>query len=93
MNEQLSRELQKTRRPSSREVQSAETQIATADEQIDEMQETIHTAELQIEAMEDEIRKRKSSIRSTQRKLNKLLERRSVFIDAAAALRKLERNS
>jgi peptidoglycan hydrolase CwlO-like protein len=75
----------------SREIQSAEAQIATVDEQLDEMTVGINDAELQIEAMEDEIRKRKNYIRSTQRKIDKLTQRRAVFIDAVSALRKLDR--
>jgi len=86
MNQQI------TTRAPSREVQSAEAQIATADEQLDEMQSEIVNAELQIEAMEEEIRKRKRLIVATQRKIDKMTARRAVFIDTASALRKLERS-
>lgn len=80
----------RTRVPT-REVASAEAQIATADEQISEMQNGISAAETQIEAMEEEIRRRRSFIRQEDRRMQKLLNRRAVFIDAASALRKLER--
>jgi predicted nucleic acid-binding Zn-ribbon protein len=74
-----------------REVQSAETQIATVDEQIAEQQGVIDEAELQIELMEDEIRKRRKSIRGAERRRDKLLARRSIFIDTVAQLRKVDR--
>lgn len=80
-----------TRRSPTREVATAEAQIATADEQLAEMQTNINNAELQIDTMEDEIRKRKSFIRAETRRLNKLADRREVFIEASSALRKLER--
>lgn len=88
-NTELQHHLEK-RRPT-REVATAETQIATADEQIAEMSASINGAELQIEAMLDEVRKRRGFIRGEQRRMTKLIERRSVFIDASSALRKLER--
>lgn len=75
----------------SRELASAEAQIANVDEQIAEMQQGIIDAETQIEAMEEEIRKRKSYIRSETRRVNKMADRRAVFIDTASALRKLDR--
>jgi multidrug resistance efflux pump len=78
-------------RTPTREVASAEAQIATADEQISEIQTGISEAEAQIEAMEDEIGKRKRFIRGEARRLQKLIDRRSVFIEASAALRKLDR--
>lgn len=79
-----------TKRPPSSEVRSAEQQIATSDEQIAEMQGSINEAELQIDMMMDEIRKRRSFIKAETRRLNKLVQRRSVFIEAASALRKLD---
>lgn len=88
-NAELQRQIEK-RRPT-REIATAEAQIATADEQITDMAASINDAELQIEAMLDEVRKRRGFIRAETRRMNKLLDRRSVFIDAAANLRKLER--
>ena len=75
----------------SREVASAEAQIASVDEQLSEIQKGIDDAELQIDAMEDEIKRRRKFITAEHRKMDKLANRRSVFIDAASALRKLER--
>lgn len=75
----------------SREVQSAEAQIANVDEQISEHAAAIMGAEIRIEAMEDQVRKERSFIRKEQRSMDKLVARRGVFIDAASALRKLER--
>lgn len=88
-NAELQHQIEK-RRPT-REVSTAEAQIATADEQIADMAASINDAELQIEAMLDEVRKRRGFIRAETRRMTKLLDRRSVFIDAASALRKLER--
>lgn len=71
---------------------SAEQQIATVDEQLTEMQGNIDVADMQLEALEEAIRQRKKFINGETKRMEKLKARRSVFIDAVASLRKLERS-
>lgn len=91
MNEPTPITQQRPHRALSREVQNAEQQIATVDEQLAEMQKGIDDAELQIDAMNDEVRSRERFIKAERKKMERLANRRAVFIEASAALRKLER--